>query len=140
MGNRGRPSSAALSVVPPLTGPIVSTPRPAPPADLTPEQADEWLAVTGRMPADWFPRETFGLLSQYCRHVVAARRIADLIGRLEAKEEFEMEEYDRLLKMQDREGRALSSLAIRMRIAQHAQYDKKKTKGSVAQRPWDSPR
>jgi hypothetical protein len=31
-----------------------------------------------RLPADWFPRETYGLLAQSVRHVTTARRLARL--------------------------------------------------------------
>lgn len=72
------------------------------------------------MPADWFPRETHGMLTQYCRHVVAARRVAQLISKAEKSKTLDLEEYDRLLKMQEREGRAISSLSTRMRISQQA--------------------
>jgi hypothetical protein len=74
MGIRGPQSSAALEI--PSVADLRGDARPEPPSDLTDDQAAEWRAVVERMPADWFPRETYGLLSQYCRHVVTARRIA----------------------------------------------------------------
>jgi hypothetical protein len=105
---------------------------------LTSEQAAEWVAVVNRLPADWFQRETHGLLVAYCRHVVAARRVAQLIATCEAAEGFNVDEYDKLLKMQEREGRSISSLATRMRISQHATYDKKRKKPIETARPWQS--
>ena len=112
--------------------------RPDAPYDLNDEQSDEWRAVVSRLPADWFQRETWPLLAQYCRHVVAARHIAKLIHDLEAKKTgFEVNEYDQLLKMQEREGRAMSSLATRMRITQQATYDKSKTKPREAKKLWE---
>jgi hypothetical protein len=51
---------------------------------LTDEQATEWWAVVNRLPADWFPRETHALLIQYCRHVVSARRVAQLLTQAES--------------------------------------------------------
>lgn len=112
--------------------------RPEPPVELSDEQATEWRQVVNRLPAEWFPRETWGLLAQYCRHVVAARRVAQLISNLEAGDgDLNVVEYDRLLKMQEREGRALSSLATRMRLSQHSTYDKKKKKPIESmQKPW----
>lgn len=124
MGVRGRASAASLAVVSVME-------RPAPPAELTPEQRDEWVAVINSLPAAWFSRSTYGLLTQYCRHVVAARRIGDLIRAAEGGAEFDIEEYDRLLKMQEREGRAMSSLATRMRISQQSTYDKTKKKAAL---------
>ncbi len=47
-------------------------------------QIAEWLALVSALPADWFPRETHGLLTDYCRHVVRSRRVALLIGVVES--------------------------------------------------------
>ena len=134
MGIRGRQSAASLTVI---AAGIEVVPRPNPPDELTDEQAHEWRAVVNRMPAEWFPRETHGMLAQYCRHVVAARRVAQLIEAEESKDAVDVETYDRLLKMQEREGRALSSLATRMRLSQQTTYDPKKKKPTEAKRPWE---
>jgi hypothetical protein len=134
MGERGRTSAAALSVVSPSG--VSTIRRPSPPSDLTDEQADEWRAVVNRLPADWFPRETHGMLAQYCRHVVAARRVAQLIEAVESGSGLDIEQYDRLLKCQDREGRAISSLATRMRLSQQATYDNKNKKPIESKKPW----
>jgi hypothetical protein len=77
-----------------------------------------------RLPADWFPRETHGLLAQYCRHVTTARRLARLVEQLEAAEDLNLRDYNRLLVAQERETRCIASLATRMRISQQARYDK----------------
>lgn len=136
MGIRGRQSSAEIAVI--SGGSITAIRRPEPPSELTEEQSDEWRAVVNRMPADWFPRETFGLLTAYCRHVVAGRRVAQLIASTESALELDVDEYDQLLKMQEREGRAISSLATRMRISQQSAYEKGKTRGKkTTQRPWE---
>lgn len=135
MGIRGRPSAGSLSVVPTV---IEVIPRAKPPSELTDEQADEWRAIVNCMPADWFRRETHGMLVQYCRGVIAARRVAQLIAAVEATDPLDIEEYDRLLKMQERESRNLSSLATRMRLTQQTTYDPKKNKGSTTKRPWET--
>lgn len=135
MGNRGRRSAASLSVV--SNGNVVAIHRPNPPEDLTSEQSDEWWAIVNRMPADWFLRESHGLLAQYCRHVVAARRVAKLVADCESAPALDLDQYDQLLKMQEREGRALSSLATRMRISQHSSFAHTKTRGQVIEDPWD---
>lgn len=135
MPKRGRTSVASLAVSP--VTPLQTVQRPDAPYDLTDEQAQEWWAVVNRMPADWFPRETHGMLSQYCRHVVAARRVADLVKSVEGDKDFDILAYDRALKMQEREGRAISSLATRMRISQQTTYDKSKKKPVSGAKPWD---
>jgi hypothetical protein len=136
---RGRKAAEAVSMA--AIARLETIARPDAPYDLTDEQADEWRAMVGRMPADWFPRETWGMLSQYCRHVVSARRVAQLIDLVmkAKKKDFDVEGYDQLLRMQEREGRAMSSLATRMRLSQQATYDKTKKKNVVVsgRRPWD---
>ena len=148
MGARGKKSGEALALA---GSAILAVERPDAPYDLTDEESREWWAVVDRMPADWFPRETHGLLAQYCRHIVAARHVATMIRELETAIGLEAQgaedraaillaaakPLDRLLKMQDREGRAISSLATRMRISQQASYDKTRKKGDAAKRPWD---
>jgi hypothetical protein len=138
MGMRGRKSAASLEVV--RTGGVTSIPRAAPPDDLTEEQAHEWRCIVNRMPADWFPRETHGMLAQYCRHVATARRISQMIEDFETKPSDDdgwLDTYDKLLKMQEREGRAMSSLATRMRMSQQGQYNHKKKPGSTVPKPWE---
>ena len=136
MGARGKKPAAALEVVKPAS--VVGIKRPVAPDDLTDEQAHEWDSIVSRLPADWFPRETWGLLAQYCRHVVSSRRVGDLIEAALSASDVDVDQYDRLLKMQEREGRAMSSLATRMRISQQAQYSKEKKKGSSVQKPWET--
>lgn len=137
MGTRGRASAAAMTVI--SGGGIETVRRPDPPADLTVEEADEWRAVVNRLPADWFPAETLPMLAQYCRHTSAARRVAHLIERMQSDEEgFDIKDYDRLLKMQERESRCLASLATKMRISQQTTYDKSRKKGSgESKKPWE---
>jgi len=135
MGSRGRQSSAALSVVRPAG--IETIDRLQPLVQLTMEQAEVWRTVVDHEEADWFSPSTGELLAHYCRHVVAARRVAQLIAAAEAGETLDVEEYDRLLKMQEREGRAMSSLATKMRISQQATIDKRRQKPKTSQKPWD---
>lgn len=134
MGMRGPRSQASLTVV--SSNPLEVVERPQPPGDLSDEQAAEWCAIVDRLPADWFGRETEALLAQYCRHIVASRRVAQLVAASEADEDFDLRDYDRLLKMQEREGRAITSLATKMRISQQSTYDKSKKKPSGTIKPW----
>jgi hypothetical protein len=90
------------------------------------------------MSADWFPRETRGMLSQYCRHVVSARRVAQLIEQAMKGELLDIDGYNQLLIMQEREGRALSSLATRMRLSQQATVRAEQAhKPLQMDKPWD---
>jgi hypothetical protein len=132
---RGRKSVASFEVLP---AKVTAIQRPDAPYDLTDEQAAEWWAVVNRMPADWFPRETHALLAQFCRHVVSARRVAQLIQQMEKSDNFSVDDYNKLLAMQEREGRAISSLATRMRVSQHSTYDEKKRKPIQGKKPWEN--
>ena len=67
MGSRGRKSVAQLIVA----NGVETMRRPVPLDELTDEQAAEWRAVVGRMPSDWFARETYpflGPLLPACGH------------------------------------------------------------------------
>jgi hypothetical protein len=136
MNQRGRKSAASLSVV---SGGVIE--RPKAPDDLNDEMKTEWIAVVNRMPADWFTRETHSILAQYCRHVVAANRVSQLIEQWETTDGLEIGDYDRLLKMQEREGRAISSLATRMRLTQQSKYTERTSqtasnKSKSGFKPW----
>lgn len=137
MAARGRTSSAALSVKPAVT--LVN--RPQPPLDLTPEETDEWASVVDSLPADWFPRETHGLLRQYCRHIVSARRVSQLIDAEMARDPVDIPMLDKLLGMQARETSAIKAMAASMRVSQQATYTTKAGAtakgGSSRARPWE---
>ena len=138
MEGRGKKSGAALSVV----GKLSAVERAEPPAELNNAQADEWISIVNRMPAEWFPRETHAILAQYCKHVISSQTISEMIETLLSLKNVPplelMDPYDKLLKMQEREGRAMSSLATRMRITQQATYSKDKQKGGNAhKKPWE---
>lgn len=136
MQQRGRKSSASLSVVKEKVVGIDE--RPAPPAHLTPEQAVEWKAIVNALPLEWFGPESLGLLEEYVQHITSARRIGELLKKIELQDKFNIEDYDRLLKMKEREARIMASLAGKMRISQSSTYDEKTKKPKQrSQRPWE---
>jgi hypothetical protein len=137
MRQKGRKPAASLTVI--ASNPVETVRRPEPPSELTEEQSAEWQAMVNRLSADWFPRETHPLLVQYCRHVVSARRVAQLIARAEADDALDLADYAQLLRMQTAETKALSLLAMRMRISQHASVTEGQAKKpSMVPRPWES--
>lgn len=140
MTKRGRKSAASLAIRP--VTPVEKTPRPTPPSELSDEEADEWRAIVDRLPADWFARETHVLLVQYCRHIIAARRVSQLIAAIQESasvEDFDFKAYHDALKMQQRESAILASLATKMRISQQSTYDKSRKKGEGGKaKPWDA--
>ena len=134
---RGRKSAASLIAQARLSG-VEVVRRPEPPPELNDEQAEEWRAVVGRLPADWFGRETFALLVQHCRHVSRARKLSQWIEEVERSATPDPVEYTKLLHEEAAQTNAIQALATRMRISQAASYDAKRlkpTKPSVM--PWD---
>jgi hypothetical protein len=73
-GRGGRKSAASLAVVN-----VLGNERPAPPDDLTEIEAVEWREIAARMPPDWFTRENFPLLCEYCWHIVRAQILLGIL-------------------------------------------------------------
>jgi hypothetical protein len=148
MRQRGRKSSASLAVLPLPPGK-----RQPPPASLSKEEAVEWTAIINRMPGGWFGRENQALLMAFCRHSVEATRLSGMLaalndamdaevsrGRSEIELLFDdsMKVREQLLRMRERETRAASSLATRMRLTQQALYsDKKAPQRRDHVSPWE---
>ncbi len=138
---RGRKSSEDVAME--LVGNAVEViDRPDAPLNLTPEETDEWVATVEAMPADWFSRETWPLLAQWCRHTVTARRVSQMIDHAMAREEIDSAEVKDLLGMQAKETASLKALASSMRLSQQASYtDKaagtKKNNRPKVKRLWD---
>jgi hypothetical protein len=136
MEGRGKKSAASLEVVRHTA--VTAIQRPSPTANLTSEQAEIWQRVVDSMPAEWFKPETYELLECYCRHAVSSLRIGNLIeSMLSGDSEFCVSDYDKLLKMQERESRALFAGATKMRLTQQTDFShKKKRNQPVVKKPW----
>jgi hypothetical protein len=141
-GRGGRKSAASLSVVN-----VLGNERPAPPDDLTEVEAKEWREIANRMPPDWFTRENFPLLTEYCRHIVRSRVLAVDIAKFhEFLPEVRLTSdgirlYDTLLKAADRERAAMVNLATKMRLTQQSRYRADKAapavdRGKTVSKPW----
>ena len=118
MKQRGRRSVASLAVVTPLP----QDRRPAPPSELTAEQASVWRDTVNAMPSDWFGGESFAVLADYCRHVVRARRLDAEIEKQTASG-IDATLIERLYAMAEREGRAVLAHARSLRLTVQAKYD-----------------
>ena len=137
MSKPGRQSAADLSVATNITE---IAQRPEPPEGLTSRQIIEWKAITNRLPADWFTRETLAMLTQLVGHIEDAEMIETMLQRHRYPEEgkvLDMGEYNTLLISRERESRAIMALSRSMRITQQATYDPERRKGSPGKKPWD---
>jgi RecA/RadA recombinase len=136
MGTRGRPSAASRDIA--VLAPAEITERQRPPHDLTDEETEVWVAVVSAEPADWFTVSTRPLLAQYCRHAVHARRIAEMIERVLSRKTIDVDDYDQLLRMQERESRMMTSLATKMRLTQQSTTNHRGNKRlTLDRKPWE---
>lgn len=93
--------------------------RAKPPTHLSVEAAQVWQDVIDTKPADWFRKDTFPILEEYCESVVMVRRLNQKVG--EVLSGVVLLELDLLLKIKDREGRRMLALARSLRLTQQAQ-------------------
>jgi hypothetical protein len=136
MGTRGRPSMASLMV--PDSSEFIQ--RPDAPYDLTDEQAEEWRAIVSAMGPGHFMRGNFPLLAQLCRHIVNARRLAQLIEQCAKEKDFDRKEFGILLQLEATESAAIMRLSRSMRLTQQAVKRLETTrhpKGERVKNPWD---
>jgi hypothetical protein len=136
---RGRKSSESQSVVVSLVPRV----RPDAPAELTDEQAETWRVTVNQMPSDWFAGCAGMLLGQLCRHVAYARWVAAelaVVGTF--KEAKGLARFDRLSRMHEREGRAISSLMTKLRLTPQSKYSARAahtaSQSTPRVKPWES--
>lgn len=144
MAQRGRKSTASKSVAAQVAP--MSDQRLAAPLYLSDAEQSVWLSVINDQPASAFTPTHSPLLEMYCRHIVQARIIADEILNFDRSwlaDDDGLKRYDRLLAMQEREGRAASSLATRLRITRQAVDQQTVARALVNQpksrKPWELP-
>jgi hypothetical protein len=138
-----RKSAAALAVRT-VAGPL-EVKRLLAPAHLSEAERAIWLEVVNDQPADAFTATHAPLLELYCRHIVQARILADelaVFDRAWLADDDGLKRYDRLLGMAEREGRAASSLATRLRITRQAVDQQTVARAmvkDVKRKPWELP-
>ena len=150
---RGRKSAADMAVTSLFPG--KRAPRQRAPRELTKAEARTWDKVVASQEMGWFSDANVALLVQYCRHVGTADRVAAQIQALEdqviARSEAEgvtiaammlrlCDKFDRLSRAQERESKALMSLATKMRLSQQSTRTKhgKSAEGGKGRKfPWE---
>lgn len=136
MRQRGRKPAADLATVTAVQD-LRRVERLMPPYGIGDEEAEVWIRVVEDQPADAFSGKDADILAAYCRHVVRGNRIMQLIAQAEAGRELDTDEYDKLLKMHERESRAMSSLATRLRITKQATTNHRgNDQGKKRKAPW----
>ncbi len=145
MGDRGRQSAAEVAHL--AENNVIPLKRPCAPAELTDEQAEEWHKITDSLPADWFPKETWPVLAQLCRHITRARRFAALLQDMEAqkpgedgKVDIDLKLYRDLSRSEEEQSRAIASLSTKLRITNQATVDKRTNRNKGSGPSWDHQR
>jgi hypothetical protein len=131
------PRRSAADISTPRVVVNVKDHRPPAPDNLTEEQRAEWEAITRRLPGDFFPRECHPLLVAYVQHVSTLRLLSAEVDKFKVEwlsEGVGLTSYDKLLAMRERESRALSSLATRLRLSPQSRYHQR-TAANAAAKP-----
>lgn len=113
-----RTSQAALAAVEIVGNRVEVVRRVRPPVELTEEQRVEFERVVGGMPAEWFSVGNVALLTQYCRHVVTARRVAEQVEA--AILDGNADQLDKLFRAQAVESRTIAKLMTSLRMTPQA--------------------
>ena len=142
MGERG-PKSAEELMVTASSAALVQ--RMEPPDELwRDEECAVWRQVVEALPADWFSPADAPLLVQYCRHVVQARRVAQLIRQMEhTSAPLDLDAWTRLMRAQDAQSAAVARLATKMRLSQQSRYGARAAhtaarRGTRGKAPWET--
>lgn len=140
MKQRGRKPKASteLSIVTAM--PVERVQRLSAPHDLNDEEIEVWVMVVNSHSADWFTDSIRPLLTQYCRHTIAARRISELLEKIYSSPNATFNDVSELLQMQARESAALTSIATKLRVTNQSllnHHGNKKRETIGTQKPWD---
>lgn len=125
----------------------MATSRLLAPAHISDAERMVWLEVVNDQPADAFTVTHAPLLELYCRHIVQARVLADELANFDRAwlaDDDGLKRYDRILAMAEREGRAASSLATRLRITRQAvehptTVGRNLARQNKSRKPWELP-
>jgi hypothetical protein len=141
---RGRKSVASTAIAPKVN--ILATSRLPAPLHISDAEIAVWNEVVNDQPADSFTATHAPILEMYCRHIVNGRVIADELLNFDRSwlaDDDGLRRYDKLLSMSERESRAASSLATRLRITRQAidqqTVARKLNNHSRAKKPWELP-
>lgn len=140
---RGRKSAAELTVVKGGFG----TGRAPPPPGLTERQTEIWRDVVETEPTEFFATAaTRGLLADLCRHRETSEQLSEAVAKFKPewlREKGGPERYGQLLGMRDREVRATTTLATKLRLTNQARYATRGAARAAANatqgaRPWEA--
>lgn len=141
---RGRKSAASMQVA--GLNLTVTAERLNAPVHLADAESAVWQQLVDDQPPEAFSRVHGPLIELYARHITQARLLAEDLRAFEPAwmaTPGGLDRYERLLKMAEREGRAASSLATRLRITRQAVEHRTTAGRKVAnhsrhRKPWEA--
>lgn len=124
------------------------TRRLEPPAHISEAERSVWLQVVNDQPASAFTESHFPLLEMYSRHVVISRKLAEQLAAVtdaDLASSHGFWRFGQLTKMHERECRAASAFATRLRITRQsidqttlARVAAKHQASNQAKKPWET--
>lgn len=143
MNQRGR-KSANSSGATGVLAPVTSHKRLLPSAHLSAAEQAIWLDLINDQPAASFSITHGPLIEMYAKHVVHSRTLCEEIANFDRAwlaDDDGMKRYDKLLGMHERETRAASSLATRLRITRQAVDQQTIARAQInepkSRKPWE---
>lgn len=136
MGRPGRVSGAELAVRA-VTGVVQFARRPDAPTHLTEEQSTVWDEILSHLPPEWINGASLPVLEVYVCHVVKHRKLGQLIEDAEGRDAVNLMTLNGLYLMQERESRAITSAATKLRLTPQSTWSPKKEKQKQGKRPWE---
>ena len=125
---------------------VIAKHVPDPPSELSYPQSEIWVDLFSVIDDGWITPAQYALASAYCRHCDAANRVSKLIDmhnrHMDQFDNFNTDDVktlDRLLKIQEREVRSLSSVLSRLRLTNiNIRSDKSKNPSPIVNSvPWE---
>jgi hypothetical protein len=120
--------------------------RPEPPDDLTDRQKAVWRDISGSEAANFFSTAASrAMLADLCRHRETMEVVTNAVNEFRVgwlSEDGGPERLDRLTKIRDRECKAATSLATKLRLTNQSRYTPKAAAtaskhASEGPRPWE---
>jgi hypothetical protein len=123
-GIRGRESGKSREVVLIREDDAEVLERPQPPPELTAEERDEWHAICAAVPATYFAPATHMVVVSYCRHVVMARHLWQMLKHMERlpKKNFSLTDYRVLLGQHRASENAVAATLRTLRLTHLSAY------------------
>lgn len=97
-------------------------PTPVPPTSLSPAEAAVWVRLVQSKPRGWFDDGGRPLLDALARHIVTFEMLAGQMSGLDLSDEAQLERFDKLAGMRDRESRQIRSLSTSLRLSPQSRY------------------